>query len=423
MRKLLAIALIGILFQMVSCRPKPSPEEVVQLTLSSNELTFKPRGNQVQEIKVTTSESSIKVRATEDWIKITQTGNILKIYCEDNLLRSPRSGEAIIYAGQFFSEVKITQEANDDFYLLPLLKFETSLEEISKFEESRGCIPIKLSESEDENDYFLGFLYPVKGVKMVHYAIDKKYSSINSITFFPESLEVFFNETFIDFLKQNGFEVEQAEAGFVAYHKESGFKAVCYELEGTPYLIFVHPIVQDKDYPSFESFPFDKTHFILNPDYPYEKIRASELADKSMIFIEEPHEYYPEFIRTLVTKTADAPNHVEYRVFFMNEKGTDEDKTPTKQLESLLCLFSDIHLAFWEYRNDYYLTKEFIALTEKAGFIYQGKYNQYQERFYHKERNLIMIAFISTPGYLDTAQQMLNLDFYDVKTFKSDSWF
>lgn len=107
----------------------------------------------------------------------------------------------------------------------------------------------------------------------------------------------------------------------------------------------------------------------------------------------------------------------------MNEDGSDEDEKPTNQLESLLCLFPDINLAFWEYRDDYILTKEFIEVTERAGFIYQGKNNLYQEQFYHKERNLIMIAFVSTPGYLDTAQLMLNLDFYDVKTFKSDSWF
>ena len=354
-----------------------SPENIVVANAGETKLI---------SIKSNSATWTLEVdEAASAWIKQTVFKDFIQLEVAPN---DGAARETKIYAksGKTQKEITVQQAGKGgNKFLLPYLVLDAKQYDLLSYETKMGSFLVSYSP---KNAGFPAFGIPPSGASYsfvtsseifptVFYAYDYDTDMIQVIEYVgaaEKTTKVVADEGFVDFLKANGFEdakYDEAKNMITGSHKTNRFTVTVGDSkQKVAVLHFNAPAPeQDKPYPTFKKFPWDKSEVLGNSQWTGDKlIKAEEDAGSTIekTYLEKFPTVLSNFTATL-KKSSD--RDVPYiRLYFMDadkEKGSINDFA-----KQLLVVWTDVKLAFWDFKGKNYITKEFKDMYEKEGFEY-----------------------------------------------------
>lgn len=342
-----------------------------------------------------------EISTDANWLKVTpkQFKGEVVIEVEENKDREARTA-TLTLTGENSTTSKdfIITQSGIMWYILPSLEFGVyNQNDIKEFELERR------SETGYSTERSVSFLTrsPVMD-EITYYFQDGVYIEAEV---YGKTKEVFEDEEFEKFMEDNNFikvsdlEYENTEISVSAKIIESFFFS---------YLKFRPIPKQDKDYPTFDKFPYYFTDFTADEpaikDWE-EKNGGTFNADRSVDATTERILFFDVKKESLLS-----------RLYFIDIRdGFPQILLGTSQR------YSNMNLCLFESFGELYVTKEFKELLAKEKFEYYGKQSEYFI-YVNSEKNLVL-AFRWAPidqgnFVLDIQLQPLPEDFLSQKVFR-----
>lgn len=341
--------------------------------LSQDDIKVQNSGTELL-VSIKTNSGEWKFESSDaDWIKVEKfTSELVKITVAPNTAPEERTTTLYAKQGTILREIKVTQLGiGTRKYLLPYLSKSDDAYARMLHESNQGSFQYTDRFTIDEYDG----------------SITQTYIFALASSVFEETIYIFIDETidmimmtakdgtelksqeYIDFLTDNGFEIEgEDEYGdYHGRHKELPFEFEVV-INDAPALSSVkfYPIAkQDKPYPTFTTFPYDRSTYINDTEWNTDKIVAEEESEGRTIQLIES-DYYEGVIEGIFSTLESASGETPYiRYFLMHD---DEEDALFGSTRRLLNVWKDTSLAYFKDQGKYYFTDEFRALMANEGF-------------------------------------------------------
>ncbi|MBR8764163.1 hypothetical protein IX335_001390 [Porphyromonas levii] len=344
--------------------------------------------------------------AASAWIKKTVFKDFIQLDIAPN---DGAARETKIYAksGKTQKEITVQQAGmGGNKFALPYLVADAKQYDLISYETKMGSFLLGYSPKTDGVPMF-GI--PAKGANYtfatsseifpsVFYLFDTDTDRVKVVEYVAKKLDTKGLETegFVNFLKENGFEnakYDDKSKRINGTHKDSGFTVVVGDSKEKVAIVHFNAPKpkQDKEYPTFDKFPYDNSSMLGDLQYTAKKVEEVETAAKSkkIKFARDDKNPGYDKINIYEVDASKRPLHTRY-YFFDNEKKGADGK-PLNNVEELLVVWDKVNLGAWEYNGGkFFLTKEFIELLEKEGFVFLKEANGLD--FYYNATKKLMVV-------------------------------
>ena len=362
---------------------KQSAADIV-LEASPGEINVPNTGGQYFiDITSNSANWTIEKETAADWVIVKQFkgADIAELTVHPNETGEGRTLKLYAKSGSKLEEVVINQAGGASGFILPLLEAAPTQIEILAHEQANGSFLLSYSGPMPSWGYYdEAYEFAVNSpmfYSTTYDIADYRNGMITEVNMWSEkNAAMILSDEYIEFLEANGFAIEQTAAGFTGYNSEKQFSVTALtDVDADLGRVIFTPVVeQDKDYPTFESFPFDRAEWLNNSAWTSAAIVAQEESDGGTILSQDA-----EMIDVLV---AEEFRPLYERLFFMeNDLATE-----------FLAVWDDANLGAWspDGGNTWMLTNEFEALLEGAGFVFYME-NQGNLFYYLAEKELMIV--------------------------------
>ncbi|NLD24265.1 MAG: BACON domain-containing protein, partial [Bacteroidales bacterium] len=362
---------------------KQSAADIV-LEASPGEINVPNTGGQYFiDITSNSANWTIEKETAADWVIVKQFkgADIAELTVHPNETGEGRTLKLYAKSGSKLEEVVINQAGGASGFILPLLEAAPTQIEILAHEQANGSFLLSYSGPMPSWGYYdEAYEFAVNSpmfYSTTYDIADYRNGMITEVNMWSEkNAAMILSDEYIEFLEANGFAIEQTAAGFTGYNSESQFSITAItDLDADLGRVIFAPVLeQDQDYPTFDSFPFDRADWLNNSEWNSAAIVAEEESEGGTILSQDA-----EMIDVLV---AEEFRPLYERLFFMeNDLATE-----------FLAVWDDANLGAWspDGGNTWMLTNEFEALLEGAGFVFYME-NQGNLFYYLAEKELMIV--------------------------------
>ncbi|MBR8807032.1 BACON domain-containing protein [Porphyromonas levii] len=344
--------------------------------------------------------------AASAWIKKTVFKDFIQLDIAPN---DGAARETKIYAksGKTQKEITVQQAGmGNNKFVLPYLVADAKQYDLISYETKMGSFLLGYSPKTDGVPMF-GI--PAKGANYtfatsseifpsVFYLFDTDTDRVKVVEYVATKLDTKGLETegFVNFLKENGFEnakYDDKSKRINGTHKDSRFTIIVADSKEKKAIVHFNAPKpqQDKEYPTFDKFPYDNSYMLFDLQYTAKKVEEVEQVAKSkkVKFARDDKNKGYDKINIYEVDAALHPLHTRYYFFENDKKGTDGK--PLNNVSELLVIWNKTSLGAWEYNGGkFFLTKEFIELLEKEGFVFLKEANGLD--FYYNATKKLMVV-------------------------------
>lgn len=361
-----------------------SPEEIVIPNVGATKLI---------SVKNNTANWEIVIDDTaKGWVSMTQFDSFVELQIAPNE-GEPRETKLYAHSGNSKPKEITVKQAGVSISLFHKPLFETfpTPYEVMASESAQGSFLLGYTPASPglpswgipPSGESLEFATSSKALPQVSYRYNYDKGHLEFITYLsPLSFAKFLETGYNDFLvNELGFEIELKNNVITGTHPENGFKVLALEYQGQAAVQFEGPTPPDPEQPgpqeTFAELPLLKMMDNLftkdKAGWKFADVEKWEAANRG----------------TLKNDTKDTEGNVKFAIYSVDDKyptlrqywllgaGDDEIKTyPDHKLELKHLGYSvdNISYAFWkDDKGKYYLTKEFIAKAEEAGFTLEAQ--------------------------------------------------
>lgn len=344
--------------------------------------------------------------AASAWIKKTVFKDFIQLDIAPN---DGAARETKIYAksGKTQKEITVQQAGmGGNKFALPYLVADAKEYDLISYETKKGSF---LLHFEPKSPGMPMFGVPPTGANYtfatssemfpsVYYLFDIDVDRVKIIEYLEikENTKKLVDEGFVEFLKENGFEdakYDDKSKRITGTHKDSRFTIIVADSKEKKAIVHFNAPKpqQDKEYPTFDKFPYDNSYMLFDLQYTAKKVEEVEQVAKSkkVKFARDDKNKGYDKINIYEVDAALHPLHTRYYFFENDKKGTDGK--PLNNVSELLVIWNKTSLGAWEYNGGkYFLTKEFIELLEKEGFVFLKEANGLD--FYYNATKKLMVV-------------------------------
>lgn len=391
-----------------------SMTEILSVTQAASDLVIKvdpdlkvvPQSGAVffVEVRSNAEEWNVSFENEESdskWIKMRRLAGLLEVTVDVNREKDTRATKLIAKAGNNVAEISITQVGTGGArFKLPLLKKNPQGYEVLTYEKENGnhfLLWAGAATTWGINQDLYKFMYSSDLFQTVEYRYDARYNNkMYSIHMEAKGGdETLKSAEFKDFLKKEGFEpgTPDGQTGsYLALDKTRGLRMkvdIAKDFTEVSSISIQLIIEQDKEYPTFEKFDYDNSSYLRNKAWSLETISKEEEKNGSIIVNKGDYQGTP--LHVTLSKN-NAPKHT--RLYFMRKAGPempDPNDPLVNTLEELIVIWDKVELGvFVDEFGEPFVTKEFIALLLKEGFVF---YTSKEDvlYYYHKEKKLMVV--------------------------------
>lgn len=377
----------------------------VSLRAEISEIKFVNAGG-AQSIRLFANvQEGIKVEAEgAEWLKVSyQAGaKAFDIEAEENTSFLARSAKLVLSAGQYATELSVKQDGVLDL-ALPLLTYPASLKEVSKYEEAREHVLVRTPDG-FQNKTAYRFNTGNKTITFVEY----EYSKL-SLNIFDKAwagvddANLMKGGDFDAFMLSRGFVKGKGTSKQQSYSNETlNFNAmVNFTKDGGAVLTLTYAPKQTKEYPTvthlttFDLIPLLGSYDDKNmPGARKDQVLEFEQKLGSTLNKAEskdPDQANPITL-TFDPKAADAPEIMRMYQFIKAGGAISKKDKRIGELEQSLVILSDPKYVFWQFDENWILTRELDAFMQSKGYVYHSKTTQGFDRYYNPTAKAV-IAF------------------------------
>lgn len=337
------------------------------------------------DITSNSAKWTIEKETNADWVIVKQfTGaDIAELTVHKNETGEERSLKLFAKSGSKIKEIIINQAGGgvSSKFLMPLLKQKPSQFDILDYEKQNGSYLLSYEAAMPSWGYYeeiYDFAVNSSIFYSTTYEIDVRDGMVKEINMWSEQNAAdILSEEYKEFMESRGFAIESGATGFTGVNTEEMFTVTAItDLEADlGRVTFTTFTEQDQDYPTFETFPFDRAPWLNNPEWTSSAIVAQEESDGGTILSQDE-----EMIDVLISEEL----HPLYeRLFFMENDLTTE----------FITIWNDPNVGAWSpdgAGETWKLTTEFIALLENSGFVFYME-NDGSEFYFNAEKELMVV--------------------------------
>lgn len=275
------------------------------------------------------------------------------------------------------TEITLTQEGSP-FFILPYLDYKEGFRSLIRaFEEARRS-EVEMNSSGWYDFTTLSPLFP-----NISYSVGRvtPMTGATAVLSSPTALTGETYDQFIDFLKANGFTVEQGDQQF--FNPDNRAVATIFVRDWNPCVVYEFIPKQDRAYPTFTEMPYSLLDF---GKAGREEIMAYE-SEHFGTYSPDPEYELPEEPIHYLFFRVDDPKRPWYgaRGYYVQES-TEAGK---KVLIATDHEFKDINMIYWQNGKYTLLTDEFQSFMNAEGFEYKGRdSDRKRDTFINKEKGL-----------------------------------
>lgn len=345
-------------------------------------------------VSVKSNSGDWKVEPSEyEWMEVEKyTSELVKIVVKPNKDAESRKGYISTKLEGVEKLIEINQlGVGTEKFMLPFLSRKDEPYKRMKYETDQGSFQYsdRFNITEPNSDIIQTYIFALSSTVFEETIYIYLNGALDLIWMTAPDGSALASQEYKDFLMENGFEIEGEEEGsFYGKHKELpfSFEVVVNELPDESSVRFYPEAMQDKEYPTFQSFPFDKSGYINNKQWNVDKIVKEEEAEGREVEVSMSDDF-PDLVEGLLCTLEGAAREVpfiRYYLFNINE----EEETSDGTVRRLLSVWQDVTLGFYEDQGKYYMTKEFRALLKNNGFV---KWNDPESDLYINESKGLVI--------------------------------
>lgn len=363
---------------------KQSAADIV-LEASPGEINVPNTGGQYfVDITSNSANWTIEKETDADWVIVKQYSgaDIAELTVLKNETGAERTLKLFAKSGSKLEEVIINQAGGGSSkFLLPLLKHQPSKIDILDYEKANGSYLLSFEAALPSWGYYeeiYDFAVNSSVFYSTTYEIDVRDGMVIEINMWSEqNAKDILSAEYKEFLEANGFEIESSETGFTGVNADMLFavQAITDVEADLGRVTFAPYSEQDQEYPTFDTFPFDRSPWLNNPAWTADLIVAEEEADGGTILSQDA-----EMIDVLISEEM----HPLYeRLFFLENNLTTE----------FITIWNDPYVGAWpqdEAGTSWMLTNEFLALLESSGFVFYME-NEGSEFYFNAEKELMIV--------------------------------
>lgn len=243
----------------VKVEVKQSAADII-LGTTPEDLKISSKGGEMKvEISSNSKDLKVETDGTAEWLSVKYVAgqSTFVLSAKENKEKTDRMAKVIVTAGKIIKEVKVIQ-LGVPYYVLPLLQYPASIQEVDAFEKSRGGIAIQTPDG-----FFnpTGFRYSTFSNVMpfVEYNFTlgaKMYKNASVATMDRKIME---GQEFDQFMASNGFVKKEGDNTKQLYinEKRSFSALVTFPKVGAKMVIQYIP-QQPQAYPTFKTLPVEK---------------------------------------------------------------------------------------------------------------------------------------------------------------------
>lgn len=232
----------------------------ILLELGESTLSFPVTGGQ-KKVAYSSNGSDTKVELATpvDWLTIDKvTANSFVLSAKQSTDKHRRQVKVIVSSGTTIREVEVTQEGTLQ-YVLPLLKVPASLAEVARYENARGHVLVKTPDGLFNTTTYR-FLTQNKEMSFIQYEFKGEDAAgyTSAATICTDVKLIKDNPDFEAFLREQTFEKANVsqDGNTITYRSKTIPLEIALNIKPAGVIITVTYVpIQDKDYPTFKSFP------------------------------------------------------------------------------------------------------------------------------------------------------------------------
>lgn len=326
------------------------------------------------------------VKSEADWIKVNVIRNIsrIEVTVDENDSRNPRDAKIYLYskAGIPLKELTISQSGMM-YHILPYMGFLEDDLPVRNFEIARFSVITTIPDG-IINKVFWSYQTVSPAFNKITYSF--RGNQYRSAVVFCTDPNLFVDRGELEqqktFLKENGFEELETN---VFYNKEYGTEARIDLKPDLNRVVYTFSPTQPKPQETLKEFPF------LFDDFRFSPVQVAEWEkNNGGVFNEEYSEISETKTNYYFYYTPDH-EYIEFRQYSFTAKGN-----LTGCYVALPERF--IELAYFWYKDNVFLTKEFKELMKKEGFTEPVQVDVKNYRFYHLDKALQVFVRIVDYG-------------------------
>lgn len=297
------------------------------------------------------------VASDAEWVKVVAKPYKSEVVIEvaENVAREARVAKLTLTGGTTAKEFTLTQ-SGIMYYIMPYLKFGATFRELKEFEAAR-----KSEVVEDLNYVFGGpYLFHTQSPAFPAILYGFANEKLSGMEVQISDKKVVLDKAFDDMMIANNFKLITSTAKskvFELDQEKTVIRAtVSTENKGT--IVYAVIPKQTQTYKTFAAFPYGYC------DFKGERadVEAWEKANGGTFNKSKSAEDPTKENNFLFFDVKKDPALA--RAYFVSNK--------TKKLVESAHYFTEMNLVFWEYEGARVVTNEFMALTQKEGFTYEG---------------------------------------------------
>ena len=342
-------------------------------------------GKYFVDITSNSANWTIEKESNVDWVIVKQFAgaDIAELTVLKNESGAERTLKLFAKSGSKLEEIIINQAGGggSSKFLMPLLKHKPTQFDILDYEKENGSYLLSFEAAMPSWGYYedmYDFAVKSSVFYSTTYEIDVRDGMLKEINMWSvQNAKDILSAEYKEFLEAHGFEIESGETGFTGVNSEKLFAitAITDVDADLGRVTFVRYSEQDKDYPTFDAFPFDRFAWLNNSAWNSTAIVAEEESDGNTILSQDA-----EMIDVLIK---EASHPLYERLFFMeNDLATE-----------FITVWNDPNVGAWspdEAGQTWKLTTEFLALMEDAGFVFYME-SQGSDFYFNAEKELMVV--------------------------------
>lgn len=362
---------------------KQSAADIV-LEASPGEINVPNTGGQYFiDITSNSANWTIEKETAADWVIVKQFkgADIAELTVLPNETGEGRTLKLYAKSGPKLEEVVINQAGGASGFILPLLEAAPTQIEILSHEQANGGFLLAYSGPMPSWGYYdESYEFAVNSpmfYSTTYIINDYRNGMLSEVNMWSEkNAAMILSDEYIEFLEANGFAIEKTATGFSGYNSEKQFGVTAItDLDADLGRVIFEPVLeQDKDYPTFDAFPFDRAEWLNNSEWNSAAIVAQEESEGATILAQDD-----EMIDVLI---AEDYRPLYERLFFMENDLTTE----------FITIWNNPNVGAWspDGGNTWMLTSEFEALLESSGFVFFME-NQGSLFYFNAEKELMVV--------------------------------
>lgn len=336
--------------------------------------------------------------STEDWLTVqaNKVKGELRVQVAETELRLERKASILVRnleTGEHLT-INVTQDGIM-YFIFPYLQFGEGEDKFIKFEEARKSILL----SKPGDDYSSSDLYKFKTHSKIFHRTEYRVKDNKLVVAYAYSeiskLDNVFSE-FLDYLHSLGYE-DVPGSGLQFYNK--GTETLC-EIglssnRTEAYFSYSYLPVQRNPLPTFNTFP---TRLADQDNWAFYTTDQLYAWETSQGFVTTKKEGHANALKTKVTITyrPQNPDNSDFASIVYTMK--KDEKTKQMRISTMQMTLKEgeatMNKVFWSKNSQYYLTKEFLALADKATFKYVSKNALGKHLFISNSKNLLLSVHV-----------------------------